>query len=144
MEKDYIKNQFATYEIALKLKELGFDEPCLGCYYDDIVNKEKGILHIEYIDFKDSIIHTEEHSYSISCLAPLWQQVIDWFREEHKLDIYPEPTYSLSEYSFKIVTVQGKSKRQEYWNGMVKTYESYQKAREQAILKCIELCQKGK
>ena len=27
-----MKSQFATYEIALKLKELGFDEECFGYY----------------------------------------------------------------------------------------------------------------
>ena len=65
--------------------------------------------------------------------------IIDWFREKHKIDIYPEPTYSLTEYSFKVITVHGKSKKQEYWDGMGKTYNTYQEAREQAILKAIEL-----
>ena len=27
-----MKEQFVTYEIALKLKELGFDKPCFGYY----------------------------------------------------------------------------------------------------------------
>ena len=27
-----IKDQFVTYEIALAMKELGFDEPCLARY----------------------------------------------------------------------------------------------------------------
>ena len=27
-----MQKQFVTYEIALKLKELGFDEPCFGYY----------------------------------------------------------------------------------------------------------------
>ena len=33
-----MKNEFVTYEIALELKELGFDEPCFKAY--DI----KGVL----------------------------------------------------------------------------------------------------
>lgn len=53
-------------------------------------------------------------------------------------------SYEISlEYSFKVITVHGKSKKQEYWNGMGKTYNTYQEAREQAILKCIKLCRKN-
>ena len=59
-----MKEQFVTYEIALKLKELGFDEDCLGYY--TITNK--GLLYPynmhEYIYRKDFL-----------CTAPLWQQV---------------------------------------------------------------------
>ena len=29
-----MKDQFVTYEIALKLKELGFDEECFAYYLD--------------------------------------------------------------------------------------------------------------
>ena len=29
-----MKEQFVTYEIALKLKELGFDEPCIAYYFN--------------------------------------------------------------------------------------------------------------
>ena len=29
-----MKNQFVSFEIAEKLKELGFDEPCFYQYYD--------------------------------------------------------------------------------------------------------------
>lgn len=29
---NYIRNQFCSYEIALKLKELGFDEKCFAIY----------------------------------------------------------------------------------------------------------------
>ena len=31
---NYIQNQFCNYEIALKLKELGFDEKCFKVYDD--------------------------------------------------------------------------------------------------------------
>lgn len=131
-----MKEQFVTFEIALKLKELGFDEECFSAYTED-----GGLMDIGNYSNYDKIGELDGHSYYISCLSPLWQQVIDWLREEHKIDIYPEPTYSLTEYSFKVITVHGKSKKQEYWDGMEKTYNTYQEAREQAILKAIELCQ---
>ena len=37
-----MKNQFVSYEIALALKELGFDEECFGWFY---LNKPS---YIEY------------------------------------------------------------------------------------------------
>ena len=30
-----MKKQFVSYEIALALKELGFDEECIGFYYNE-------------------------------------------------------------------------------------------------------------
>ena len=130
-----MKNQFASYEIASKLKELDFDEECIAWYYlpANATNKNDYILALDSETPENQIVYIK---------APLWQQVIDWFREKHKIDIYPEPTYSLTEYSFKVITVQGKSKRQEYWGSMSKVYKSYEKARENAVLKAIELISK--
>ena len=123
-----MKEQFVTYEIAFALKELGFDERCLGHF--DIQSK---VLYVGDTEMNVSVLS------EILLPAPLWQQVIDWFREKHKIDIYPEPTYSLTEYSFKVITVHGKSKKQEYWDGMGKTYNTYQEAREAAILEAIKI-----
>ena len=127
-----MKEQFVTYKTSLKLKELGFDEECLG-YYE--IESNELVTH-------SWGRHPNKSSWTIN--APFWQQVIDCLREKYKIDIYPEPTYSLTKYSFKVITVQGKSKKQEYWDGMGKTYNTYQEARERAILKAIELCQNKK
>ena len=64
-----MKKQFATYEIALAVKELGFDEPCLGRFVGRSFILDSGELSQKQI--------TE--SYAL--LAPIWQQLIDWFRE---------------------------------------------------------------
>ena len=50
-----MKKQFVTYEIALKLKELGFDEECLAIYYKDDNPKKlhrdiHGVKVLDYID----------------------------------------------------------------------------------------------
>jgi hypothetical protein len=60
-----MKKEFVPYELALKIKELGFDEPCFGFYYDD------GELQIK-----------EGNHYPLGYLnAPLFQQAFRWFRE---------------------------------------------------------------
>lgn len=63
---------FVSYKLAVELKELGFDEPCLGFWIND-----------------DEALIIEESKKSISehtSQAPTYQQAIDWFQEEY--DIY--------------------------------------------------------
>ena len=120
---NYIQTQFCSYEIALKLRELGFDKECFKVY--DIL----GFLQIEaeMIQLKLEFVK-----------APLWQQAIDWFRIKHKIDIFvnpietmlfPKRTYQSRVLTKTSITIGG-------------AYDIYEKAREQAILKAIELCQK--
>jgi len=41
-----MNKEFIPYEQALELKELGFDEPCFGCY--DEIKKILGIVQHHY------------------------------------------------------------------------------------------------
>jgi hypothetical protein len=68
MNKEFIK-----YEQALALKELGFDEPCLG-HYDNPENSVWITDSPPYYAIKENV-----------CLAPLYQQAFRWFIEKHGL-----------------------------------------------------------
>lgn len=73
-----MKHLFVPYEIALKLKELGFDETCLAIYHrNGDISFSKTIAHNEY--------------YGQECMAPLYQQVVDWLRDTHQLQIVQYP-----------------------------------------------------
>jgi hypothetical protein len=79
-----MNKEFVTYEIDVILKELGFNEPCLAFWNGNInskfihmVNQKPDDEHIKYII----------NSNTNLIVAPLWQQVIDWFREKHKISI---------------------------------------------------------
>ena len=133
-----MKEQFVTYEIALSLKELGFDEECLVYFNND--------------KYRDLICTCENgmdgdftvHHYSGDVNAPLWQQVIDWFRETYKINILIAPIYSSENlkgyvFNFGLITMDNLS--EVFKNGK---FETFYKAQEQAILKAIELCQKEK
>ena len=61
-----MKEQFVTYEIALKLKELGFDEECLAWY-----DKDKQFQLLNTNVFPNGAINQK----NIYPRAPLWQQV---------------------------------------------------------------------
>ena len=71
------KKEFIKYKQALILKELGFDEPCIGWYnpqvnYKEVTTDKYWAFHLtgEWENFKP---------------APLYQQAFRWFREKYKL-----------------------------------------------------------
>lgn len=69
-----MNEQFVTYEIAKKLKELGFNEPCFARY------ASKDIEHrIIFCDKHDNNPMVGEFSTLIQ--APLWQQAIDFINK---------------------------------------------------------------
>ena len=69
---DLSKN-FIPYDLALELKELGFDEPCFGFY----VPLLDGTQEFELMKF--------ESQGKKVVLAPLWQQAFRWLYQ--KVDI---------------------------------------------------------
>lgn len=130
-----MKEQFVTYEIALKLKELGFNEPCIAYY---VVNKDKFIYNINkvlnYSTGKGNFLG--EKCYS----APLWQQATDFVFK--KLEFY-YPTLYLelySDYSGYWLA------RRDIYQGSVlcEKLEVEFNDKKDMILKAIELCQKEK
>ena len=69
-----MKKEFVPYELALELKELGFDEEC-WFYYQ----------HNSELRISLSFLHNK-FSNQMQCSSPLWQQVFDWFRNVMLLD----------------------------------------------------------
>lgn len=110
-----MEKEFVTYEIALKLKELGFDEYCLGFY-----TTWKELLF--YVNDKESYIRDKKQ---ILCDAPLWQQTIDWLWKEHKILVFP---YWVPDKTQTIMWVT-QFIQVDYWS-----------TKDQAILKALELC----
>ena len=80
-----MEKEFIPYELALELKELGFDEPCLGAYgawgfmSSNDVNSLSDEVTQEDLDNQG---YNEEDGV---CLAPLYQQAFRWFREKYQL-----------------------------------------------------------
>ena len=64
-----MEKEFVPYELAVKLKEIGFDEECFGAYHNE-----------NYLD-----LESEEYDYSYAVKAPLFQQAFRWFREKHNM-----------------------------------------------------------
>ena len=70
-----MNKEFVSYEQAVALKELGFDEPCLARFFK--VGDEKEI----FIYFNTP----SNENTDVTIIAPLKSQVFEWFREKHDL-----------------------------------------------------------
>lgn len=142
-----MEKQFVTYEIASKLKELGFDEKCLADYFvfgDGIaVDGYYGKTEPEL--FIDDIHSVEDREEELGMFAyhllsvPLWQQVVDWLRENHDIDIEIHASFGSGGRWWANLCYN--PTRSEVLN--IARFENYYEAREQAILKAIELCQES-
>jgi hypothetical protein len=73
-----MNKEFVTYEQALALKKLGFDEPCFGYF-----NTDEELVY--GIDIKTIKYVLKYHKKDESVLAPTYQQAFSFFREKHNL-----------------------------------------------------------
>jgi len=132
-----MKKEFLSYDLALKLKDLGFDEPCFAFY---------GLSRDNYKTIRLSIFQNlktdylpDIHHLDVTCDAPLWQQTFDWFREKYNFNSWISGRKSMG-YGYTINNVPNKFK-----NNILDTlesphiYESYEKARQACLEKLIEL-----
>ena len=131
--------EFVPYELALKLRELGFGNKrldfYLGCfaYYGNEASNLKSKLIPNNIMRKHS-----KFNYSEFIMAPLWQQAFDWFHKEHNL---------FAEFSFNTL-------RNKYdWCIPVninkgycsqEEYNTYEEARLECLKKLIEIIENEK
>lgn len=97
-----MKNLFVPYEIALLAKKNGFNEGCLAIY-DSFDNG----LHTWRVN--DTLVKPSDIPNSI--VAPIYQQLIDWFRIEHDILIWVETaTYvNMFNYRYYIETYDNKA-----------------------------------
>jgi hypothetical protein len=118
-----MEKEFVPYELAVKLKELGFDEPCFGRY--DGRDENKGKIWYEMPNLGKGWIPVKD------VLAPLYQQAFRWFREKHNLfgqvNIHTYFIYNISNGDFKMV--------KEY----DKLFETYEEAELACLIKLIEI-----
>ncbi len=76
-----MKEQFVTYEIAKKLKQKGFAEKCFTFYFKTGNIEGHAEVGMGFTNATKAVKNI--------VTAPLWQQAIDWLREEHKMLIKP-------------------------------------------------------
>ena len=89
---EIMKTEFVTYEIALELKELGFDEPCFNRFYTKPQSKMFGVdekgRNYPIKNTSKKLYTMGEHfvlNINNAITAPLYQQAFRWLYQ--KLDI---------------------------------------------------------
>jgi len=128
-----MEDLFVTYEQALSLRELGFDEPCLrvGNPNGHTLWKFMDVLDMEGVDIGDII---KEKFGDRFVELPLKVQVFKWFRE--KGFVICLDSYSVTEHEFYIKWSDDKSILSDI-------YEKYELMEDALIDKLIELVKKG-
>lgn len=117
-----MKHLFVSYELALKLREKGFDEECLGVFH------QGGNLKVT-VQANFPRKNSELVEYMIA--APLFQQAVDWFREKHGVDIDISCNYEREDW-FYGYRKHGYSYNKE-WKPLVSYYEALTKAINEAL-----------
>lgn len=109
-----IKNlKLCSYDVSMKLKRLGFNEPCDYLYTTAIRHNGEDLGSDEEYELRaeghgDEIEYTPggwlENHYNCNyfdylsddnCSAPFLHDVVDWFEKKHNLIINPEPFVSV-------------------------------------------------
>ena len=138
-----MNKEFVTYEQALALKELGFDEPCLAFY--DGKNTESFYFN-NLRDASGDYIPFQKHDRLKWFGAPLYQQAFRWFREKHDIQGY---IYSS--------TVRGNVEKTKQFTGYIwningidmpflstdardELHDTYEEAEQACLDKLIEIC----
>lgn len=133
-----MRDQFVPYNLALKLKELGFDEPCLASYTQNAYGSFAQKLQY-FVEPVDGI-----NSDHVFVAAPLWQQAFDFLLKKHYLYSAIIPTITMY-WTFKITTVvDGEIEVPPYKNVDATDYSTYEEAREACLEKLIQILEEEK
>lgn len=133
-----ISKNFIPYDLAVKLKELGFDEECLAGYIH-----LRGSNSWELAFYKDRIINFNKTS-NLYVSAPLWQQAFDWFEDRYNLylTIHGEALNGHRIGFYYSITEEG-------WINFYESvdddliFDTKEEARQACLEKLIELCKKN-
>ena len=125
-----MEKEFVPYELALRMKALGFDEPCFG-YYDG--NHNLQFMYNGYPEkFSKKMMGVSDSVWVGWISAPTFSQAFRWFRE--KYDMAHQVTYAGAKGRYNAFT--------DDWvydsNGELKEF-SYEEAELACLDKLIEI-----
>ena len=116
-----MNNEFIPYEQALALKELGFDEPCIGYYYNGKLCFNSPGVNLTGPSGEQPL--------------PLYQQAFRWFREncDWPIETWIQPYLSTNPRTYEGL----------YWRRgeteSVGIYDTYEEAELECLVKLIEI-----
>jgi len=90
-----ITDLFVPYELAVKLKEKGFSDECFAKYLTTEIPE-----NMFRFNSQGHPMNYNSGEFGRFVSAPLYQQVIDWFRETHRINIHADSLGLISYYGF--------------------------------------------
>lgn len=125
-----MEEEFVPYELALELKELGFDEPCIQFYYKSgTLNNSVATYGFKNWNFDNGHLN-----------APLYQQVFDWFRRVYDYEyriVKAGETYFYEIDNTKPFFERLEGELLDMQSGWI--YKTYEEARLECLKKLIEI-----
>ena len=130
-----MKKEFIPYEQALALKEIGFNEPCLGWYLPEIV--EKG--NMPSVILGACITNWTKFGDRLS--APTFSQAFRWFREEYGVECFIKHFKPNDGYPNGYYCISNPNK---YYSNSISdwcftNFKSYEEAELECLKKLIEI-----
>jgi len=117
-----MSKEFVPYEIALALKELGFNETCFGYW-----NRDPYLPKLTF-----NLVKPFAHEWCVP--TPLKQQAFRFFREKHGLFGFVDMTIDFDSFS---PTINAKGKSHVRFNPC--EYSTYEEAELACLIKLIQL-----
>lgn len=79
-----LKEQFLPYELAVKLREKGFNETCIA-----LITEKDFLIPLRFDDEEELEFNQEIKKHNnVPCIpTPLYKQVTDWLRKKHKIGL---------------------------------------------------------
>jgi len=121
-----MQKEFVSYEIALALKELGFNELCLAYY-----NGYKELDHL----MPERVLVGRDYNGETITSAPLYQQAFRWFREKYGLNSH---IHQENRNNYSYCCGQGYSDE----IGGYQDFKTYEEAELECLKKLIEIVKK--
>ena len=142
-----MKLQLVSLELAKKLKEVGFNEPCNKAYrvkgdnvsvYEHTAKKLNG----QFKKVVSTCSRTNSEFKLEKFSAPTLELAKMWFREVHKMEIHTEHSHITGKWLHMVFSIDGENSKQlAEFNDYL---ESYEQALESGLLKACKLIKEEK
>lgn len=141
--KNKLFNSLVPLNIAVKLKNIGFNKSTMFGFYSGEDDCKLNIYEDVNLDYKlylnDIELQDYNHkAYEVS--VPFWTDVLEWFREENLIGTIEYDDFYFDDkdcyYAYRIKNKLGEII---FYSVNYSTYETYEEAREALIEKLIEI-----
>jgi len=112
-EKDKLSKLFSTEEISKAVLDMGIKDLCLSyhCGFKQFGEEDDKLRHKQLcfpgLEVSSDLQQEYNLPYFTICQAFTWQQILDWFRDEHDMDIDVVKIRNDPEYKFSFSVMSG-------------------------------------